>query len=348
MLPRIMLCALCGCATLSMATAQESSTDNAKQDLPSFKRTELNPRAREALDQGLAFLKAKDYKKAINAFGSAVKMHPRSGQIRHLLGVAYYRGGQGGPAWLQFRKAVILNPNYEAAVHDFQSAWSMFQKKGVFVTGRTSEDVGKLIGEPDGKANRDGQEIWQYGYMRLQFMDAQLVGVVDPRGIDKTLRTNTHSMQVEFDDRPRWKLGYREMNRLHTLSEYVPHGESVLSWKEMLQVQRLHKLARQRSPTQLMHNLEEKLKATDPNVRFASLASSDNEAIFQWNTPGTEGRPPQYEIVRIVKGPRDLHRVAYTRRAATLPQGEAQKWLNLLRKAQLKAKDLQSSDAANE
>ncbi len=47
-------------------------------------------------------------------------------------------------------------------------------------------------------------------------------------------------MQIEFDDKERWRLGYRANNRLQTVTEYVPKNEAVQQWKELYTVQRLY------------------------------------------------------------------------------------------------------------
>ena len=81
---------------------------------------------------------------------------------------------------------------------------------------------------------------------------------------------------------------------------------------------------------------------------FAVILEKPDEVLYQWNTPGSKEQAPQHEIVRLVKGKRDIHRLAYTRRAKQIPQAEAQKWLELLRKAPLESKPVQPSAVPSE
>ena len=65
---------------------------------------------------------------------------------------------------------------------------------------------------------------------------------------------------IEFDDKTRWRLGYRATNRLQSVTEYVLKDESVKEWSELYTVQRLYRLATKKTPSQLMQEMTKNLK----------------------------------------------------------------------------------------
>lgn len=295
----------------------------------------VDPEAQAAVRKGVELLEAKQFKEAINAFLAAARRYPQNGQMRHLLGFAYAQDKQLGPAWLQFRQAVRFNPAYEVGVRDFLSMWSAFDKKGVLNTGRAREEIAKLLGQPDNKKSIGDQEVWEYGFMRLQFAQGRLAAVVDPRGMDSETSKALDIMEIEFDDQTRWRIGYRAINRLQSVTEFVTKDESVQQWKELYTVQRLYNLKTKTTPQKMMNQIEANLRKANPNIDFIKLLDGENDVLFHWRNKGTKDRQAQHEIVRLVAGQKDIHRLAYARRVAQIPTAEAQIWLDLLRNAEL-------------
>ena len=64
-------------------------------------------------------------------------------------------------------------------------------------------------------------------------------------------------------------------------------------------------------------------------------ADDDNDVTYEWRDKGSKDRPAQHEIVRLLAGAKDIHRLAYTRRVAQLPIEDAEHWIGILRRAQL-------------
>ena len=297
---------------------------------------EISPEARAAVQQGVEHLKAKQYKDAIMAFTAAARQHPTNGQMRHLLGFAYAQDKQLGPAWLQLRQAVKYNPTHEPAVRDFLSMWSIFDQKGVFNVGRSKDQLVKVMGEPDGKlANDKNREVWVYGFMQLHFMQGRLFAIIDPRGIDPATATPIDVMKFDLDDKTRWRPGYSSVNRLESITEYIPKTENVQKWTEMYSVQRFYQMKGKLTPKQMMHNILDRLKDNIPGVSFVTLVDTENDVLFHWRDKGGKDRPAQHEIVRLIAGEQDIHRLAYVRKVAQIPAVEAQAWIDLIRQALL-------------
>ena len=298
-------------------------------------RQGISPEARAAVQKGTEQLQSKQFKDAVQTFLAAARRHPNSGQLRHLLGFAYAQDKQFGPAWLQLRKAVRLQPGYEPAVRDFLKLWTDFDSKGVLSIGVAKPQIVRYLGEPDNQSGDANRSVVEYGFMQLHFVSDRLFAIVDPRGLDPEVSRPLNVLQIEFDDKSRWRLGYRAINRLQSLTEYVPRQESVQSWKELYTVQRLYDLASKTTTETMAQKVEENLRKRNPDIDFQVLAKSDSEILFHWREQATKENPGQHEIVRLVTDEKDIHRLAYSRRVPQIPNEEAQAWFSLLREAKL-------------
>lgn len=326
------------CLLASNAVAQEAAAPNPNAGKNA---TPPDPWANDAevrplVEQSLAAIENKKFADAVKSLRKAATKYPQDGKLRHLLGFALFQNKQAGPAWAQFRAAVRLNLGYAPGVREFLSMWQVFDQQGIVNAGRSMEYVTKALGNPDKKSGNDKVQVWEYGFMRLQFNDGKLFAVIDPRGLNPKLAQPVDAMQVQFDDAARWRLGYRIINRLQSLTEYAPQDQSVQNWKELLSVQRLYPPTK-RSPQQVMEGIRENLTKANPDIDFKALLDQEGDVVFHWRDKGdkSKNRPPQHEIVRLVSGERDIHRIAYSRRIAQIPPEEARAWVKLLQNAEL-------------
>ena len=71
------------------------------------------------------------------------------------------------------------------------------------------------------------------------------------------------------------------------------------------------------------------------NVEFEVLKDEPGDVLFTWSVPRNEQRPAQQEVVRIVSGERDIHRLAYSRKGETLDKEGLEPWIKMLAEAEL-------------
>jgi|GEM_PF-6232000 len=322
--------------TLAQEATAPKPNAKAGQNAPAPDPWANDAEVRALVEKSVAAIKEKKFVAAIPSLTKAAKKYPQDSKLRHLLGFALFHNKQAGPAWLQFRAAVRLNLAYPPGVRDFLSMWQVFDQQGVVNAGRSMEYVTKALGNPDKKSGNERVQVWEYGFMRLQFNDDKLFAVIDPRGLDPKRAQPVDSLQVQFDDKSRWRLGYRMINQIHSRSDYAPQDESVQHWKELLSVMRLYP-ATQKSPQAVMAGVEANLRKMNPEIDFKALLDQEGEVIFHWRDKGdkSKNRPPQHEIVRLVTGEKDIHRIAYSRRVGQIPAEEAKAWVTLLRNAEL-------------
>ena len=295
----------------------------------------ISPEARAAVNKGVEQLNGQQYKEAVQTFLAAARRHPNNGQFRHLLGLAYLKDNQPGPAWLQFRQGVRFNPDYKPGQQYFLALWKEFERKGVLAIGRSQEEIVKLIGAPDRKVGTGPQTRLEYGFMQLHFLKGQLFAIADSRGLNAESMKPERVLKVEFDDQSRWKLGYRAIDKRQSLTEYVPKGQSVREWKELYTVQRLHRLASKTTPKKMATEIEANLRKENPDIDFQVLNDTENDVMFHWREKGSKERPAQHEIVRLVAGPKDIHRLAYGQRVAQIKGPEAEAWFQRMQNTKL-------------
>ncbi len=328
--------ALTQLASAQPSTSTPTRAPNAVGNVPGNNGWAQDEEVRQIVERGVKYISAKQFKNAIQEFTAAAKRYPQDGRLRHLLGFSLFQDEQLGPAWLQFRAAVRLAVNHKPAVRDFLAMWGVFDQQGFLNAGRSTEYITKALGNPDRKLGNESKQVWEYGFMRLQFHDGQLFAVIDPRGLDPESSRPLDALQIQFDNKDRWRLGYRTINRLQSLTEYVPQKESVQKWTELLSVQRLYP-SQQKSPERMMQDIKKNLQTANPDIDFKALLVAEGDVLFHWRDKGdaAKKRPPQHEIVRLVAGEKDVHRLAYSRRVAQIPTSDARSWIDLLRSAEL-------------
>ena len=343
----ISVVAICGLTFCTQAQEAGPQVADPGSSQSSNAGNAMSPEVRAAVKKGIELVEAKQYKEASMAFLAAARKYPNNGQLRHLLGFAYFQDKQIGQAWLQFRQAVRFSPSYQPATRDFIVVWSEFDRRGVLNIGQTKEQIVTLLGKPDSSRADGNQAVWEYGFMRLQFSNAVLAAIIDPRGLDPANQLPLDVMKIEFDDKTRWRLGYRAIDRLQSLTQYVPKEQSVQQFKELLTVQRLFQMREKKSPRQMMKDIEKNLKSEFPDAFFQTLLDTEEDVLFHWRDHGAKDRQPQHELVRLVAGVKDIHRLAYTQLVAQIPNEQAQAWLNLMRQAQLTPTAVQQTPVAH-
>lgn len=79
------------------------------------KAFEDNRRSRAWLEKGRVAYNKKEYKKAINAFETAIEFDPREPLAHYFAGLAYYKTEKTDEAVAAWHRAVDVAPNSEAA-----------------------------------------------------------------------------------------------------------------------------------------------------------------------------------------------------------------------------------------
>lgn len=129
-----------------------------------FEADKLYKSGTKALEQG-------DYPHCIEQLEKARALLPNTSSfIRNNLGVCYERVGRKKDAWVEYRKAVINNPQNNAALKNFNSYWENFKAQGVLIFGAPVDTIVEHLGEPDFRTKADDGVGETWGYGNDQFM----------------------------------------------------------------------------------------------------------------------------------------------------------------------------------
>ncbi len=132
---------------------------------------------RQHFDAGWSACDAGDFNTGIRELEAAVAIDPNVSSLAwHKLSYCYSSVGRGNDSWIAIRKAVILNPISSERRQAFYAAWNQIKQHGIS-TGETTQQVRSRLGDADVVARGQGNELWTYGLVVLEFKQDRLVAI---------------------------------------------------------------------------------------------------------------------------------------------------------------------------
>jgi len=291
-------------------------------------------KAEELFAEGKQAIQSKDWEAAISALEGALKITPSNGVYHHALGVAYMGDQQPNAGWYHFRQAVRLKPDYVPATVDFMKTWKLLDAQGVFNVGTPLPLVAQTLGKPDQADDQGSRLRIVYGFMSLNFMNSQLFSILDLRNLPPD---GLHAVDGLAFDLPRdeWKVAYRILSAAQGNTEYVRVDENLQKWTELFASQRFIGAAREQTAQDVMDGIRTRLQKAFESVEFEEISVAPEDVLFRWSIAQGATHPAQQEMVRLVAGKNDIHRLAYTRKGAALDEEGLAKLEELLADAEL-------------
>jgi hypothetical protein len=282
-----------------------------------------------AYAQGLASLKTGHTEDAITHLQDAVRLKPEDAQYRYLLAMAYEKAGLLPNRWFQLRQAILLKPDYSDAINELLDMWQVALNKDVLDIGTTSEQIKLALGEPDHQQSEGDITTWQYAFMGLQFQQDKLVSVFDLRALEH-FTPPLEIIEFGFDDRD-WKLIQQRIELQRSILQYIPATETTND-QEVFTVERLFNMRKQMSVHELMETMHDNLQKKFPDIEWNVINQGDNDVLFEWQLKNQDaGGSAQHEMIRLLSGQEDIHRLAYT--AHKIDDRET--WLTILQQSKL-------------
>ncbi|MCH9656501.1 MAG: hypothetical protein K0U86_03420 [Planctomycetes bacterium] len=304
-----------------------------KEETTTLPEQQKKVKALEHAKKGQELLKRKYWKKAASEFEKAIAFQPESSVLHYLLGVSYLENSQASKGWVEFRKAVLLDSTNKRAANDFMKIWDFFDRKGLLNVGTPEVEVLKVLGKPDRERNQKSKSQLSYGFMWVNFRQGRLFALVDTRGLTAELTRALNTM--EFQLPPRWREGYRNMNANSALTEYVTEEDTVQNYQQLFTTQRLLKQGEKGSAKAMMNHMKSLLEKSHQIEVWNVIQEGDNDILYEWRVAKNEQAPAQHEIARLIKGKRDMHRLAYTNRKLPLSEETRTQWIKLIQSAKL-------------
>lgn len=137
----------------------------------------------------------------------------------------------------------------------------------------------------------------------------------------------------------KWTLAYQEiLPNGASVFEWVPKGETIHNWSELIQVQYFPAtiFSQIPSPADFASAFGQILKEKIPLITYTQFKKGDS-VIVEWRLPKEyEGEKPQAEIATFISGPAGVYRLAYTKKTSDpLDQATKDHWMDLLSQAKL-------------
>ncbi|MCG6158400.1 tetratricopeptide repeat protein [Rubinisphaera margarita] len=286
------------------------------------------------VETGQKSIELKDWETAVKELEQAVKAEPENGSYHHALGVAYMGARNANAGWFHFRQAVRLAPDYLPATVDFLGTWKLLDAQGLFNVGTPLDFIIRTLGKPDEIRERGPRMRVIYGFMSLNLINRTLFSVLDLRNLPEEGLNTTDGLAFTIPDD--WKVAYRILSATQGNTEYVHNDETIQNWTELFASQRFIGAAEKQTAKSVREGIRTRLVEAYPKIDFKVLEEGEGkDTLFQWGIPGNAEHPAQYEVVRLVQGENDIHRLAYTRKADQPDDNALKPWLEVLRSARL-------------
>jgi len=312
-----------------------SATEPEKTNPQPKAETELSPEEiQKHVENGQKAIKLKDWDTAIKELEQAVKADPNNGPYHHALGAAYMGARNANAGWFHFRQAVRLAPDYVPATVDFLGTWKLLDAQGLFNVGTPLDFLIRTLGKPDEIRESGPRMRAIYGFMSINLINRNLFSVLDLRNLPEEGLSTTDGLAFTIPDD--WKVAYRILSASQGNTEYVHNEETIQNWTELFASQRFIGAAEKQTAKSVREGIRTRLVEAYPKIKFEVLEEGDGkDTLFRWSIPGNDEHPAQYEVVRLVQGKNDIHRLAYTRKADQADENALKPWLKVLRDARL-------------
>lgn len=138
------------------------------------------------------------------------------------------------------------------------------------------------------------------------------------------------TVPVKFDQR-KWNLAYQNADKTISVAEYVPEGQTIDNWKELLTVQAFPHSDTNASPETLATAVKISIQQQCPK-QFADLGTvkAGDQVFYEWFVKGCAKVSDQHEIARILTSGNSYYSIHYAVRQSALTNAERAKWVALI------------------
>ena len=277
----------------------------------------------------------KDYTEAIKALQQATQLVPEDMDLRYKLAMALMKADRLPEMFRVLRQAALKHPGHPEIANGLLSYWRMFDEQGLFNTTEKTSTVLRVLGKPDHVAKGPDRTRYVYGFMAIESRDGVENNhqTVDLRGLKPEDLKPSEFVEVSLDGRG-WTVGHRTTNQNSTLAEYVLPGQKVQNWEELFSIQRLHDAAKL-PVRQIAENMMNSLAQQVPTRQYRIVEEQPDSVLYEWKVPAANGTSAQHELARLIRGKRDVHRIAFVAKRTEISSELRDRWLKILKEAKL-------------
>ncbi|MBX9880272.1 MAG: hypothetical protein K2Y22_17570 [Candidatus Obscuribacterales bacterium] len=136
-------------------------------------------------------------------------------------------------------------------------------------------------------------------------------------------------------DEKDWELGWSNKSSEVYILEFVPKGQNVENWKELITFEFYPGLQEKINCEEFAAGFIKQIRKKEPNVKVMYYLNKPNDVIVEWVLNGSKEDPDQDEMDRIILGEQGIHMVHYVKKTQFLSEAERTKWLDFLKSATL-------------
>jgi hypothetical protein len=140
--------------------------------------------------------------------------------------------------------------------------------------------------------------------------------------------------KIIFDKRP-WQAVWGEKTEEITTIEYLPAGDKIENWKELVTSQFVPDIQDEITPQKYMDSVVENLKKTGFNPEIKLLEDTPEYVIFEFRILSPENFQ-QDELQKIMKGKEGFYILHYVIKKPDMGEKERELWLNNLKNSSVK------------
>jgi hypothetical protein len=156
---------------------------------------------------------------------------------------------------------------------------------------------------------------------------------IDPTGGLGPSSVPSEKWVVDFGTE-RWKLGSSEANHVMRVIEYVPEGQSVDAWKEL--VTDGFVAGRFETTTKFIQISAQSLSRRVDGFQSKVIYDTGAEALWEW-WHADSGQWPAEDQLEVVKYyPTGILTLAYVRKGPPMSDDEKERWIERLKNAKLR------------
>ncbi len=274
--------------------------------------------------------------KAAATLGDLLKENPNDVITRVKYAQSLFRIGNTPGSWEQMMIAKQQAPNHDGLAKGMDVLIDAFTKQGIFIVGVPVETVVSLLGEPTQKHENETRLQYAYGHWAIDFIDGRVYQIIDLRGVSESHFSPQEIVDVDLDGEGR-RCGFRQTNRSAVRACYYKPGESIAKFTEEFAVERQPSSVKGEIKD-LAERMLANLKMLNPDVWSKVLAEDDNSVTIAIKIPDMSGdkNKDRHQLVRLLLGETDLHRITFTMMSKDDPnQATQKKWFKIVQTAKL-------------
>ena len=237
-------------------------------------------------------------------------------------------------SWEQIQVAYKVAPDHSGIARGIDALVNKFMLAGAFAVGTSMDDIKELLGEPNRSVPLGADRVrLLYAHWGVDFKNAKIHEIVNLQGATEALYQPTETISIDLDGRP-WRPGLRRKIKDRVVSFWYIKGQGVTDWKEQIVIDRILGGGKFGSPVQIAERQIKDERKIDAQIKSKIWESDESSAML--TLVKTDRGSQQYQLVRIFKGPVDLHRITYTIKSDQPPeQSVLNNWMAIFKSAKL-------------